>query len=580
MENKTSKTTYLRLVLASFLSFAPLPCLWASLVSQDEAIRMTAGWLNEGRQRLEHTMPTTIAGARTFTNASGQAIYYIVSLLPRGFIVVAANDGVEPVIAFSATGGFDPNAENPLFVLLESDMSQRTDEAMVVEASIKSKRTVAPTLQNAATMAEQSRGRWRDLLARAADRRRADTTEPAGLSSVSDVRVSPLVQSKWNQKAAQSVACYNYYCPPGPDGNVNNYYCGCVATAMGQLMRHWQRPASAYAHSYVYTNMPLNPQTQSPLTTSQCQSIGRLLRDAGTAVSMSYGSGGSSADMLIVDAALTGVFGYSNARDIYRSAGIDATTRNLVLRSNLAAHLPVLLGVHRSGGGHAIICDGFGYSSGTLYYHVNMGWGGADDAWYNLPTVDAYYTYTSVDAFVYNIYTNGTGEIIAGRVLASGTAVSGAVVTATGGYSASTDAQGYYGVRVPSAATYSLTAVKPGLQSQTLGSISVGTSSASYSGNCGNYFGADFSLSPFLLRAVALTNNVILRWPNPTACGYSNQTAHVRHHTSRYPTNTTDGTLTYEGTNQVFEHSGLTPGQPYYYTIWLSDDGVNFVEPP
>ena len=247
---------------------------------------------------------------------------------------------------------------------------------------------------------------------------------------------------------------------------------------MGQIMRYWESPASAYGNTYVYSNMPLNPQTESPLTITHRQAIGRLLRDAEISVSMSYGSGGSSANLLIVDNALTGTFGYSNARDIYRSSGIDATTRNLVLRSNLAASLPVIMGIKRSGSGHAVICDGFGYSSSTLYYHVNMGWGGADDAWYNLPTVDAYYTYTSVDAFVYNIYTSGTGEIIAGRVLtSSGAAVAGAVVTATGGYSATTDVNGYYGIRVPSSATYSVTAAKPGYQNQTLNNISVGSSS-------------------------------------------------------------------------------------------------------
>ena len=47
-----------------------------------------------------------------------------------------------------------------------------------------------------------------------------------------------------------------------------------------------------------------------------------------------------------------------------------------------------------------------------------MGWSGTDDAWYNLPTVDdGYYNFTIVDAFIFNIYTSGTGDPIAGRVL-------------------------------------------------------------------------------------------------------------------------------------------------------------------
>lgn len=85
---------------------------------------------------------------------------------------------------------------------------------------------------------------------------------------------------------------------------------------------------------------------------------------------------------------------------------------------------------------------------------------------------------------------------------------------------------------------------------------------------------------PFWFNAMGLTNSVYLRWPNPHTCGISNQTVMVRSRTDRYPTNLTDGTLLYTGTNTVYQHSALTPGQPRYYTIWVSQDGVNFIDPP
>jgi hypothetical protein len=37
--------------------------------------------------------------------------------------------------------------------------------------------------------------------------------------------VSPLVQSKWDQRYVGGKATYNYY-------TTNHWYCGCVATAM------------------------------------------------------------------------------------------------------------------------------------------------------------------------------------------------------------------------------------------------------------------------------------------------------------------------------------------------------------
>ena len=113
-------------------------------------------------------------------------------------------------------------------------------------------------------------------------------------SALSDIHVSPLLTSRWDQKNAKGYACYNYYCPPGPNGNVNNYYSGCAATAMGQLMRFWQYPGSAYGHTYTYSQMPLTPATAT-YNLSQWQNIGCLLRDCGTSINMSYSSGGSSA---------------------------------------------------------------------------------------------------------------------------------------------------------------------------------------------------------------------------------------------------------------------------------------------
>ncbi|HBA84519.1 MAG TPA: hypothetical protein DCZ95_10535 [Verrucomicrobia bacterium] len=89
-----------------------------------------------------------------------------------------------------------------------------------------------------------------------------------------------------------------------------------------------------------------------------------------------------------------------------------------------------------------------------------------------------------------------------------------------------------------------------------------------------------FKAAAFWFRAVALTNNIVLRWESPKKSGLINQAATVRYHPTRYPTNLTDGTSIYTGTNQVFEHTGLTPNQPCYYTIWVSHNGIDFQTPP
>jgi hypothetical protein len=69
--------------------------------------------------------------------------------------------------------------------------------------------------------------------------------------------------------------------------------------------------------------------------------------------------------------------------------------------------------------GHAVLCDGYGYNYSTLYHHLNMGWNGIDDAWYNLPVIDADTGFNAITSCLYNIYTSGSGEIISGRVFDS-----------------------------------------------------------------------------------------------------------------------------------------------------------------
>jgi len=57
-----------------------------------------------------------------------------------------------------------------------------------------------------------------------------------GISTIDDVRVSPIIQSRWYQSTICSgtLACYNYYTPPDGNGQTYNYPSGCVATALAQ----------------------------------------------------------------------------------------------------------------------------------------------------------------------------------------------------------------------------------------------------------------------------------------------------------------------------------------------------------
>lgn len=366
------------------------------------------------------------------------------------------------------------------------------------------------------------------------------------------MRVEPLVASKWGQEYEGTEPCYNYYTT---FFTPYHYPSGCVATALAQLMYYYTWPRgpvgtpsfeirvdlvlrTAFLRggdgdggAYDWANMVLDPDAITP--ESQRQAIGALTYDTGVAVKTFYSFSGSGANNRDVPSALTNTFGFSNARYAYNNhpnLSIPSPNLNHMINPNLDARFPVLLGIiDASNLGHEVVVDGYGYSSDTLYHHLNLGWTGIADAWYNLPTVSAGYNFNSAIECIYNVFTEGSGEIISGRVLdAAGNPVDGAAITAsrTQGeiHSATSDSQGIYALaKIPAASTYTITASKPGYDffPQT---VSTGTS---VDGNIatGNLWGIDFVQDfPGITLNQALDNDY-LAFTTGGGASWSGQTA-------------------------------------------------------
>lgn len=430
--HRLKKQRYLSAVsilIVTLLAFLILcPDAGAKPVSKGQARSAVRGWLKGDNKPLDTELGNKILSVDTHKDDKGQTIYYVVYLKPNGFVIVSAEDSLEPIIAFSQGSTFDPSEANPLGSLVTKDTAGRMDY-------LKSNRYSTPAI-------EKAKGKWNTLQSAAEQA----GPEKVSTSSVSDVRVSPLTLSKWNQEKEGSNNCYNYYTP-------NNYPTGCVATMMAQLMRYHQHPTSGIGANlyqitvngssqylmtrggngsggpYLWSQMPLDPDSNTNLT--QRQAIGALCFDAGLSVNMSYTSASSSSSPYDATLALVNVFGYSNSVFGQNSLNNMGAGLNAMVNPNLDASLPVGLSITGPVGGHAVIADGYGYSGSTLYHHINIGWGGIDNVWYTLPTIDASYLFTSIDGCTYNLYVTGTGEIISGRVIdLAGNPISGVTVEA------------------------------------------------------------------------------------------------------------------------------------------------------
>jgi hypothetical protein len=470
---------------------------WAAPVDLSHAEAVARKWLVANPQPLDAQLSNQVREVKTYVGADGAAAYYIAALEPEGFLVLTADDLVQPVICFSATGTYDSDEHNCLAALVKGDAGARVAQARVWQKQAAG----GMPLPAIAAAAAADWGRLLD----------AGDVGALGLTSVSDVRVSPFTQSKWNQSTECGTNCYNYYTP-------NNYVCGCVATAMAQTMRFHQFPTAGIGvHSfsidvcgsgttqstrggdgaggpYDWLNMVLDPGCSTNDT--QRQAIGALCHDAGVSVSMDYCSDGSGTDTLAAGTALKSTFGYSNA--VKGGTGVSniGTGLNGMVNPNLDAGYPAILGITGTPGGHAIVADGYGYETSVLYHHLNMGWGGSDNAWYNLPDINSSPAFTSVYKCIYNIYVDGTGEIISGRVTVGGIPISGAVITATrsggGTYTATTGSRGIYAlVKVPSNSSYVLTTVAAGYTFTDRNAST--TKSNNYSLTSGNAWGTDIA---------------------------------------------------------------------------------------
>ena len=214
-----------------------------------------------------------------------------------------------------------------------------------------------------------------------------------------DTSLDPLITTHWNQDAP-----YNDLCPWLDEGY--RAYTGCVATAMAQVMNYHEWPVQGTG-SHTYTDVKGCGQTLSAnfgnttyrwdlmrndyvdgsWTAEEAEAVATLMYHCGVAVDMMYMPDASGAYSHDVPAALVNYFGY--AKDIIHRDRDYYTQSEWIemVKAELDAARPVYYSGQSTGGGHAFVIDGYNTDG---YFHVNWGWGGLSDEYYQLATLDPY----------------------------------------------------------------------------------------------------------------------------------------------------------------------------------------------
>ena len=280
------------------------------------------------------------AKSRTATTASPSDAYYVFNNDAGGFVIIAGDDAVTPVLGYTSTGSFDAeNLPDGLKDLLNSY-----------------ERQIAALGDN--------------YVANRTATRAAFTGEKL------------LKTAEWNQYAP-----FNKYTP-------NNYVTGCVATAGAIVMKHHGYPAKGtgshsytwngktltanFEHDYDWANMPAKYDGTND---AAFDGVARLMADLGVAVEMQYSKSGSGAYIGNMISALQKYFGYSKLTYLASIDDMEAEAWNAKLRGEIDANRPILYSASdASAGGHSFIIDGYKDES----FSVNWGWGGYCNGFYQI----------------------------------------------------------------------------------------------------------------------------------------------------------------------------------------------------
>ena len=296
---------------------------------------------------------------------TSQPVYIFNAAQERGFVVVAGDDCVEPILGYVEQGRYD-----------ETRMPEGFREWLT---------SMAKEVERASWAAE-----CEPRMAKAPKRMPTHNA------------ISPLIKTRWSQGGATETGyIYNTLCPLI---NGKHAITGCTATAGAQVMYYYQYPKNktkdvpGYQSNLAVTSEGLPAikfswdkmktiYKSSDAGTESEKAVSELMVYCGYAAHMDYGLSASGGSTSFLAWGMVEYFDY----DPYTLKLVDRSSYSVVgwdelIYNELAHQRPVIYSGYGSGG-HAFICDGY---DGNGYYHFNWGWGGSCDGFFKLQATNPY----------------------------------------------------------------------------------------------------------------------------------------------------------------------------------------------
>lgn len=330
-------------------------------------------------------------------------VAFVFELSPTGFVVTGADTSLPPVVCYSYDNGCpdDEHGRNPLLEMVLADMESR----------------LACLGQTPGQYLRHTQTLWDDYSSGG-----GTGLSPALLEQWPPEGSTPTggwLMENWHQNAP-----YNQYCPMDLIAGARSV-AGCPAVAMAAIVNFRVNTngtrfddSDDYYHNYheyywidddfVAHDFPSWPvlngcmetidnlfSTQQPLST---QDKAALVYASGAACRQVY------------TASVSGTFGVGQAYDAYMRFGfvecelLDGSSDSLYerLSQNMMDALPAHLAIVDSGPtyGHNVVVDGYNTDD---FYHVNFGWNGPYNGWYQFPLTGMPYGMNIIEGIVIDI---------------------------------------------------------------------------------------------------------------------------------------------------------------------------------
>ncbi len=333
--------------------------LWATHVTIQDAKKVATAVLAS-----KSTSPASFLSDKTNSYLSdGNALIYIFSIQPSGFIMISADNASYPLLAYSFESNYDESIQPENFSSWINGYADQINYAILNNIQPDVKTSLA----------------WQQYL----------SGNVSNTDNTVTTSVSPLLTSTWDQGAP-----YNYLCPAAAGGSGGHVWAGCVATAMSQVLNYWRYPLqgngyhgyySAYGYlSADFGNTQYKWEEMTNSASGQNFQMAQLQSHLGISVDMMYSPSGSGAYSQDAANSLIEYFGMNPGLQLVDAPDpIDESWKSL-LRGQLDQGYPMYYNGYGSGG-HAFNVDGY---NGNDYFHFNWGWSGSYNGYYYLDNLN------------------------------------------------------------------------------------------------------------------------------------------------------------------------------------------------